>query len=86
YTQTLWGQLQTGDEKKVWNGFIEAACPFVSMVVILIMERLKINWDKYGEICLALASFFDFGVLLIMSQAEELWIMYTGYVVFRVAY
>ncbi|KAE9545962.1 hypothetical protein FO519_010826, partial [Halicephalobus sp. NKZ332] len=29
YTQTLWGQLQTGDEKKVWNGFIEAACPFV---------------------------------------------------------
>lgn len=56
------------------------------MVVILIMERPKINWDRYGEICLALASFLDFGILLVMSQAEHLWIMYAGYIFFRVAY
>ena len=56
------------------------------MIVILIMERPKINWDKYGEICLAISAFVDFGVLLVMSQAQQLWIMYAGYIFFRVAY
>lgn len=50
------------------------------------MERPKINWDRWGELCLTVASFADCLLLLAMASAQKLWIMYAGYVCFRVAY
>uniref|UniRef100_A0A914QJM0 Uncharacterized protein n=1 Tax=Panagrolaimus davidi TaxID=227884 RepID=A0A914QJM0_9BILA len=56
------------------------------MIVILAMEKPKINWDRWGELCLTVSAFLDCLVLIAMASAQKLWIMYTGYIIFRVAY
>uniref|UniRef100_A0A914YD60 Uncharacterized protein n=1 Tax=Panagrolaimus superbus TaxID=310955 RepID=A0A914YD60_9BILA len=56
------------------------------MIVILGMEKPKINWDRWGELCLTVSAFIDCLVLFAMASAQKLWIMYAGYIIFRVAY
>uniref|UniRef100_A0A7E4VIU5 Thiamine transporter 2 n=1 Tax=Panagrellus redivivus TaxID=6233 RepID=A0A7E4VIU5_PANRE len=86
YAQTLWGQLQDSDGDNNLNGFIEASCPFIAMIAILAVERSPINWSHWGEIGLVIAALIDGALLIIMSQAQQLWLMYVVYVCFRVFY
>ncbi|KAE9548436.1 hypothetical protein FO519_008351 [Halicephalobus sp. NKZ332] len=51
YTQTLFGEVQIGDDSPL-NGFADAAYTFTSAVFIILTNRLPINWDKWGETAL----------------------------------
>uniref|UniRef100_A0A914CWB6 Uncharacterized protein n=1 Tax=Acrobeloides nanus TaxID=290746 RepID=A0A914CWB6_9BILA len=85
YIQTLWAEEQPTDADN-YNGFVEAANTMISTIIILLLQKLKINWNKWGEFWLAIASIFDFGVLLFMALTKSLWVMYIGYAIFRVIY
>lgn len=85
----------------MYNGFVEATCPllgtfrlplplksgsFSAVIVILCMQKLRVDWDKWGELWLTIAAFVDFGILLFLSLTNSLYVMYGGYIVFRVIY
>uniref|UniRef100_A0A7E4VBB4 Reduced folate carrier n=1 Tax=Panagrellus redivivus TaxID=6233 RepID=A0A7E4VBB4_PANRE len=86
YAQTLFGQLQDANGDNNFNGFIEAAWPFFGMIAILAVEKANIDWNRWGEACLSIAAIADSVLLIIMSQAGQLWLMYACFVLFRVFY
>uniref|UniRef100_A0A914DWM1 Reduced folate carrier n=1 Tax=Acrobeloides nanus TaxID=290746 RepID=A0A914DWM1_9BILA len=85
YIQTLWAEEQPTDADN-YNGFVEAANTMISTIIILLLQKLEVNWNKWGEFWLAFASLFDFGILLFMALTKSLWVMYIGYAIFRVIY
>ncbi len=60
------------------------------MILILFLSSTStmrfINWDRWGELSLAAISFLDFVVLLVMSQTPNIFVMYVGYLIYRVLY
>ncbi|OZC11201.1 thiamine transporter 1 domain protein [Onchocerca flexuosa] len=85
YAQSLWGEVQHGDTNSL-NGFAEAAYTATAVMSILILGLAKINWDKWGELTLALISSIDTLILIIYSQAQSIWIMYACYIGYRSLY
>ncbi|CAJ0938946.1 unnamed protein product, partial [Mesorhabditis belari] len=83
YTQTLWGSVHA---KKLYNGITEAICPFIAVPVVLLMEKVEVDWKKWGELFLCLMSLIDGAFLIIMSQTGSIYVMYVCYIFYRVIY
>ncbi|KAJ1368694.1 hypothetical protein KIN20_029948 [Parelaphostrongylus tenuis] len=86
YVQALWGAVINVENVEVYNGVTEALCPLVALPAVLLTRYLEINWSKWGELCLAACSLLDFSILWAMSQADNLIIMYIGYMLYRLLY
>ncbi|KAK0402505.1 hypothetical protein QR680_016371 [Steinernema hermaphroditum] len=87
YIQTLWAQVQdTSEQSDVYNGFVEALCPLISGGSILLLQWLKIDWKRWGELWLALAALLDFALLYVLSMANGIWLMYFMYGTYHVLY
>lgn len=83
-SQTLWGEVQTPDSKaSPMNGFAEAAYTFCAALSILAMNKFNINWSKWGETALVLISSIDAIVLIIYARAENIYVMYVCYIIYR---
>ncbi|VDK87235.1 unnamed protein product [Litomosoides sigmodontis] len=85
YAQSLWGEVQYGDKNSL-NGFAEATYTATAAILILILGLAKINWDKWGELTLAMISLIDTLILIAYSQAQTIWIMYACYISYRSLY
>ncbi|CAG9539698.1 unnamed protein product [Cercopithifilaria johnstoni] len=85
YAQSLWGEVQRGDTNS-FNGFAEATYTATAAISILILGLAKINWDKWGELALAMISLIDTLILFTYSQAQSIWIMYACYIGYRSLY
>uniref|UniRef100_A0A1I7ZTD6 Reduced folate carrier n=1 Tax=Steinernema glaseri TaxID=37863 RepID=A0A1I7ZTD6_9BILA len=87
YIQTLWAQVQdVTQQSDVYNGFVEAACPLISAACIFLLQWLKIDWKRWGELWLALAALVDFVLLYILSTTHNIWLMYLMYGTYHVLY
>ncbi|KAK0421045.1 hypothetical protein QR680_015038 [Steinernema hermaphroditum] len=87
YIQTLWAQVQDeANQSDVYNGFVEATCPFISAGAILLLQLFKIDWNRWGELWLALAALLDFGLLYVLSKAQGILLMYLVYGTYHVLY
>uniref|UniRef100_A0A1I7YQ92 Transmembrane protein n=1 Tax=Steinernema glaseri TaxID=37863 RepID=A0A1I7YQ92_9BILA len=87
YIQILWAEVQIGsDQSDIYNGFVGAACPFISAGAILLLQWFKIDWNRWGEFGLALAALLDFGLLYVLSKARSILLMYLVYGTYHVLY
>uniref|UniRef100_A0A1I7XIK5 CUB_2 domain-containing protein n=1 Tax=Heterorhabditis bacteriophora TaxID=37862 RepID=A0A1I7XIK5_HETBA len=86
YTQTLWGTIIDVKHSDVYNGFTEALCPMIGIPVVLLIQRLQVDWHRWGELCLAVCSLIDGLILLLLSKTTNLFVMYGGYIIYRVMY
>ncbi|TKR86405.1 hypothetical protein L596_011003 [Steinernema carpocapsae] len=87
YIQTLWSKVQDGsDQVNIYNGFVEAICPFISAGCILLLQWFKIDWNRWGELWLALAALVDFGLLYVLCKAQGILLMYLVYGTYHVLY
>ncbi|VDN05091.1 unnamed protein product [Thelazia callipaeda] len=82
YAQVLWGEVQGRNERSL-NGFAEAAYAASATIAILILGLAEINWDKWGELMLAVISLTDTLILIVYSQAESIQVMYMCYIGYR---
>ncbi|KAE9551647.1 hypothetical protein FO519_005145 [Halicephalobus sp. NKZ332] len=79
---TLLGQLQARDNNPL-NGFADAAYTSIATILILLMNRLSINWDKWGEIVLVIISILDAVLLALFSQTNSVYLMYFCYIFYK---
>ncbi|RCN42141.1 reduced folate carrier [Ancylostoma caninum] len=86
YTQTLWGTIIEAKNTEVYNGVTEALCPLIGLPIVILVQYLRVDWSRWGELCLAACSLLDALVLLLLARTNSLLIMYLGYVVYRVLY
>ncbi|KAI1707397.1 reduced folate carrier domain-containing protein [Ditylenchus destructor] len=87
YVQVLWGEAQKDmHNAKVYNGFVEGAIPFLSAMTLMGLQKPRVDWDKHGELCLSVAALVQFVVILIMSLAESVYVMYASYALFRIVF
>uniref|UniRef100_A0A0K0DJ51 Thiamine transporter 2 n=1 Tax=Angiostrongylus cantonensis TaxID=6313 RepID=A0A0K0DJ51_ANGCA len=86
YVQTLWGAVIDVSDVDVYNGLTEALCPLVALPAVLLTRHLAVDWSEWGELCLAACSFIDCAILLLMSQTDNLIIMYIGYILYHLLY
>ncbi|GMT22164.1 hypothetical protein PFISCL1PPCAC_13461, partial [Pristionchus fissidentatus] len=84
YAQTLWGSVQTEDTQ--YNGFCQAAVPLFAFPVVLLMEKVSVRWHLWGEGVLTVMSLLGAGILLICALTPSIFVMYGGYIVYRVLY
>uniref|UniRef100_A0A0K0EP19 Reduced folate carrier n=1 Tax=Strongyloides stercoralis TaxID=6248 RepID=A0A0K0EP19_STRER len=84
YAQTLWGEAT--EKNNPLNGFAEAAYTFTAALSILLMNKLNLNWDKYGEIALVIISTIDGGLLFINAITSNIFVMYGCYIGYRSFY
>uniref|UniRef100_A0A0K0FBH8 Uncharacterized protein n=1 Tax=Strongyloides venezuelensis TaxID=75913 RepID=A0A0K0FBH8_STRVS len=84
YAQTLWGEASEKDNPL--NGFAEATYTFTAGISILLMNKINLNWDKYGEIVLVVISSIDAGLLLINAITSNIFVMYGCYIGYRCFY
>ncbi|PIC23627.1 hypothetical protein B9Z55_017263 [Caenorhabditis nigoni] len=84
YTQTLWGTLP--EEQNKYNGITEALVPLMGIPADLITRQLNVNWNKWGDVFLAIGSIIQAGLLFWMSQSHQIVIMYICYIIYRVIY
>ncbi|KAE9546786.1 hypothetical protein FO519_010002, partial [Halicephalobus sp. NKZ332] len=82
---TLLGQVQINDDSPL-NGFADALYSFIATVFILLTNRFPINWDKWGEIILVLASLVQSMFLALFSQTNSVYLMYACYILYRTCY
>ncbi|CAJ0581851.1 unnamed protein product, partial [Mesorhabditis spiculigera] len=73
YSQTLWGSVHG---KKVWNGITEAICPLIAIPVVLLMQKVEVDWKKWGELFLCLMSLIDGALLAIASQTSSIYLIF----------
>ncbi|KHJ89071.1 reduced folate carrier [Oesophagostomum dentatum] len=86
YTQTLWGTIIDVNNSEVYNGVTEALCPLIGLPIVFLVQYIRIDWSRWGELCLAICSLLDAFILLLLSQTGSLLVMYIGYVAYRVLY
>uniref|UniRef100_A0A0N5A404 Uncharacterized protein n=1 Tax=Parastrongyloides trichosuri TaxID=131310 RepID=A0A0N5A404_PARTI len=84
YAQTLWGEAT--EKNNPLNGFAEAAYTFTAAISILLMNKINLNWDKYGEIALVLISSIDAGLLFLNAATSNIFVMYGCYIGYRSFY
>uniref|UniRef100_A0A7I4YSL7 Thiamine transporter 2 n=1 Tax=Haemonchus contortus TaxID=6289 RepID=A0A7I4YSL7_HAECO len=86
YTQTLWGTLIPPNASDIYNGLTEALCPLISLPAVLLVQHLRVDWSRWGELCLAVCSTLNGLLLLLLSQTNNLFVMYAGYIGYRLIY
>ncbi|VDO94207.1 unnamed protein product [Heligmosomoides polygyrus] len=86
YIQTLWGTRTDLRNSDIYNGLTEALCPLVSLPAVLLVQHLRVNWSRWGELCLASCSLLNALILFWLSQTNSLIVMYAGYIVYRLIY
>ncbi|CCD66319.1 Folate-like transporter 2 [Caenorhabditis elegans] len=84
YTQTLWGTLPESANR--YNGITEALVPLLGIPADLITRQLNVNWNRWGDLLLAVGSIGQAGLLFWMSQSHHIVVLYLSYIFYRVIY
>ncbi|KAM3727793.1 Folate transporter [Dirofilaria immitis] len=79
YVQTLWATMQTSSD--TYNGITECVNTFIGAFISFLVQYMNVNWSKRGEYVLLITSAFISVLLIIMSQAEVVYVNYALYVV-----
>nr|XP_016849722.1 PREDICTED: folate transporter 1 [Anolis carolinensis] len=87
YVHILWNDIySTTDNRKVYNGGVEAASTLLGAITSFVAGYVKIRWTVWSELMIAIVTAFQAGLLLLMSTTGNIWLCYIGYILFRSSY
>ncbi|XP_053315905.1 thiamine transporter 2 [Spea bombifrons] len=86
YVQVLWEHVAPAHNAAVYNGGVEAVSTFLGALAALLVGFVKVNWELTGELALAIFSAVDAGALFLMDYTNNIWVCYTGYLIFKSSY
>ncbi|XP_068441390.1 thiamine transporter 1 [Clinocottus analis] len=83
YVQVLWEHVQPAQNISVYNGGVEAMSNLFGAATAYGIGFTEVRWDKWGELALGGFSGFEAAALFLMTFAGNIWVCYTGYVIFK---
>ncbi|XP_054630650.1 reduced folate transporter isoform X3 [Dunckerocampus dactyliophorus] len=84
YVHILWSNFSISTENKnVYNGGVEAASTLLSALAAFSAGFVKIRWNIWSELVIAVITALQAGLLLLMGITDNLWVCYVSYVLFR---
>jgi len=86
FIQPLWQSVQNSnanDKNEVWNGAVGATSTFAGALLAFAFAYIKLNWSLVGEILLIFISIVDGLLLIAMGWANDIWMAYIGYLLYR---
>lgn len=86
YMQPLWHTIQTSKDSAIYNGAVEAILTLLGAGGAIVAGFIKTDWKVKAEFTLAACSLVEGTVLLIASQAQNVFIAYACYIVFGALY
>ncbi|KAM5293967.1 thiamine transporter 1 [Glossophaga mutica] len=86
YAQGLWEQLTLPRGATAYNGGVEAVSTLLGAVAVFAVGYIKISWSTWGEMALSLFSLLIAAAVYTMDTADNIWVCYASYVVFRIIY
>ncbi|XP_010131380.1 PREDICTED: folate transporter 1, partial [Buceros rhinoceros silvestris] len=87
YVQVLWSEIYpTTDNRRVYNGGVDAASTLLGAVASFAAGYMKIRWTLWSELVIGMVTAFQAGLLLLMNTTSNIWLCYTAYVLFRGSY
>ncbi|XP_049663008.1 reduced folate transporter [Accipiter gentilis] len=87
YVQILWNEIYpTMDNRRVYNGGVDAASTLLGAGASLAAGYVKIRWRLWSELVIGVVTAFQAGLLLLMNTTSNIWLCYAAYVLFRGSY
>ncbi|KAM5152883.1 reduced folate transporter [Mantella aurantiaca] len=87
YIQILWNEIHpTTDNRRVYNGGVDAASTLLGAMTSFAAGYLKIRWSLWSELVIGSVTAFQAGLLLLMNTTTNIWVCYVAYVLFRSSY
>ncbi|KAM4669752.1 reduced folate transporter [Amazona ochrocephala] len=87
YVQILWNEIYPAmDNRRVYNGGVDAASTLLGAVASFAAGYLKIRWTLWSELVIGMVTAFQAGLLLLMNTTSNIWLCYAAYVLFRGSY
>ncbi|XP_061465728.1 reduced folate transporter [Rhineura floridana] len=87
YVQILWNEIYpTRDNKKIYNGGVEAASTLLGAITSFAAGYVKIRWTLWSELVIGVVTAFQAGLLLLMNTTANIWVCYVAYILFRGSY
>ncbi|CAM4539298.1 reduced folate transporter [Lepidochelys kempii] len=87
YVQLLWNEIYpTTDNRKVYNGGVDAASTLLGAITAFSAGYVKIRWALWSELVIGGVTAFQAGLLLLMSTTSNIWLCYGAYILFRGSY
>ncbi|XP_059184125.1 reduced folate transporter [Centropristis striata] len=84
YVHILWYQVYAATEnKKVYNGGVEAASTLLSAITSFAAGFVKIRWNVWSQLVIGLITALQAGLLLLMGTTGDIWVCYVAYIFFR---
>ncbi|XP_076580077.1 reduced folate transporter [Chaetodon auriga] len=84
YVHILWNKVYPATEnKKVYNGGVEAASTLLSAATAFMAGYAKIRWNVWSELVIGVITAVQGGLLLLMGTTDNIWVCYAAYVLFR---
>jgi thiamine transporter 2/3 len=84
FIQPLWETLHPrAHEGDLYNGAVEAASTLAGAILAFAFAYVKLNWALVGEPLLVVISVVDGIVLIAMGWADNIWLAYVGYLLYR---
>lgn len=83
YTHVLWREA---DQKLNYNGAVDAASTLLSAIMSFSAGFVKIRWALWSKLVIASVIAIQAGLVYCMVMANNIWILYVVYVLFRGAY
>lgn len=76
-------QSEDSHLNEAWNGGVEATSTLAGAFLAFAFAYIKLNWALVGEILLIVISIIDGIILVVMGYAQNIWIAYLGYLLYR---
>ncbi|CAH2306374.1 folate transporter 1 [Pelobates cultripes] len=87
YVQILWNEIYpTIDNRKVYNGAVDAVSTLLGAITSFSAGYLKIRWSLWSELVIGLVTALQAGLLILMNTTSSIWVCYAAYVLFRSSY
>lgn len=86
YAQGLWEDVLPSQTSPIYNGIVEAVSTMLGAVAAFAVGFIKISWNVWGELALAMFSLIIAAAMYIMDTSKNIWVCYASYVAFRCLY
>lgn len=87
YVQILWNEIYpTTDNRKVYNGGVDAASTLLGAITSFAAGYVKIRWSLWSELVIGVVTAFQAGLLMLMNTTSNIWVCYVAYILFRSSY
>ncbi|XP_005755809.1 thiamine transporter 1-like, partial [Pundamilia nyererei] len=84
--QVLWEHVQPSQNFSIYNGGVEAVSNLLSAATAYGIGFTEVRWEQWGELALGGFSGLSAASLFLMTFTGNIWVCYSGYVVFKSLY